>query len=195
MPATAPSSPLPAVLLVATHLFPFVLLPAAMYTFWLRAGPLREAGAHSPFLALLGISFIMVAVAGEMGWHVGQVGGLAAPAATIQPACACAFCLLTLRGTCGSHWARMSGCLWALAPAQGWVYVDNYSVLNCFFYFFLVLGTSLWAVGVRVRGLVERRLRSVMPRWTAALCLDLGLFWALPLPFPVSFVALHVHAR
>lgn len=63
-------------LLVATHLAPFALLPAAMHTHWSRAPALRRAGARDPFLAVLGLAFIMVAIAGEMGWHTTQARAL-----------------------------------------------------------------------------------------------------------------------
>lgn len=34
---------------------------------------------------------------------------------------------------------------------QEWFYVEDYSILNFMFYFFLNLGSALWAVGIRVR--------------------------------------------
>lgn len=59
--------------LVATHLFSFLLIPATMFTFWTRAKELEAAGAKDPLTAQIGISFLMVAIAGEIGWHVTQV--------------------------------------------------------------------------------------------------------------------------
>lgn len=38
-----------------------------------RAQALKSAGAQDPFTAMVGLAFIMVAIAGEIGWHVTQV--------------------------------------------------------------------------------------------------------------------------
>jgi len=59
-------------LLVGTHLFAFLLIPAAMYVFYSKIDELKEDRARSPFVALLGLSFMMVAIMGEIGWHVQQ---------------------------------------------------------------------------------------------------------------------------
>lgn len=49
-----------AALLVGTHLFAFLLIPAAMYVFYSRIDELKDARARSPFVALMGMSFMMV---------------------------------------------------------------------------------------------------------------------------------------
>jgi len=59
-------------LLVGTHLFAFLLIPAAMYVFYSKIDELKDARARSPFVALMGMSFMMVAIMGEIGWHVQQ---------------------------------------------------------------------------------------------------------------------------
>lgn len=59
--------------LVGAHLFSFMLIPASMSVFWTRAQELEAAGARNPLTALVGISLLMVAIAGEIGWHVTQV--------------------------------------------------------------------------------------------------------------------------
>lgn len=43
-----------------------MLIPASMSIFWTRARELEAAGARNPLAAL-------VAIAGEIGWHVTQV--------------------------------------------------------------------------------------------------------------------------
>jgi hypothetical protein len=53
-------------------MFTFFLVPSAMYVFYTRSQALKDSGAQDPFTAMLGLSFIMVAIAGEMGWHVTQ---------------------------------------------------------------------------------------------------------------------------
>lgn len=50
----------PAVLLVGTHLYAFLLIPAAMYVFYSKTDELQDKRARSPFVALLGLSFMMV---------------------------------------------------------------------------------------------------------------------------------------
>ena len=74
LPSAAPPSRVPprAVPLIATHLFAFVVIPATMWVFWTRAKSLKAAGAREPFVALTGLAFLAVAIAGEMGWHVTQ---------------------------------------------------------------------------------------------------------------------------
>jgi len=89
--------------LVATHFFTFILIPATMYVFFTRSQALKDVGAQDPFTAMVGLSYIAVAIAGEMGWHV----------------------------------------------TQQWFYQEDYSILNFMFYFFLMLGTSLWAIGIK----------------------------------------------
>jgi len=59
-------------LLVGTHLFAFLLIPAAMYVFYSKIDGLKDARARSPFVALMGMSFMMVAIMGEIGWHIQQ---------------------------------------------------------------------------------------------------------------------------
>lgn len=49
-----------AALLVGTHLFAFLLIPAAMYVFYSKIDELKDARARSPFVALMGMSFMMV---------------------------------------------------------------------------------------------------------------------------------------
>lgn len=51
-----------AALLVGTHLYAFLLIPAAMYVFYSKIDELHEKRARSPFVALLGMSFMMVRV-------------------------------------------------------------------------------------------------------------------------------------
>ncbi|KAL4422594.1 hypothetical protein ABPG75_008791 [Micractinium tetrahymenae] len=58
--------------LIATHLFTFILSPATMYVFYTRAQALKGKGAQDPFVAMVGLAFVMVAIAGEMAWHVNQ---------------------------------------------------------------------------------------------------------------------------
>lgn len=55
-------SPLPVctALLVGTHLYAFLLIPAAMYVFYSKVDELKEVRARSPFVALLGMSLMMV---------------------------------------------------------------------------------------------------------------------------------------
>ncbi|KAK9808670.1 hypothetical protein WJX72_001717 [[Myrmecia] bisecta] len=60
------------VLLIATHLFAFALIPTSMYVFYQRAPVLERWGAKSPFTGILGLSFLMVSIASEIGWHVSQ---------------------------------------------------------------------------------------------------------------------------
>lgn len=89
--------------LIATHFFTFILVPATMYVFYTRSQALKGKGAQDPFVSMVGLAFVMVAIAGEMAWHVNQE----------------------------------------------WFYVEEWSILNFFFYFFLTLGTGLWAVGIK----------------------------------------------
>ncbi|KAL3687401.1 hypothetical protein R1sor_013710 [Riccia sorocarpa] len=58
--------------LIATHLLAFALFPFAMHVFWVRAPQLQQMKARNPFSSILGFAFLMVAIAGEIGWHVGQ---------------------------------------------------------------------------------------------------------------------------
>ncbi|KAL2629379.1 hypothetical protein R1flu_014065 [Riccia fluitans] len=58
--------------LIATHLLAFALFPFAMYVFWVRAPQLKQLKARDPFSSILGFSFLMVSITGEIGWHVGQ---------------------------------------------------------------------------------------------------------------------------
>lgn len=44
-----------------------------MYVFYTRSKELKAAGAQDPFTAMVGLSYIAVAIAAEMGWHVTQV--------------------------------------------------------------------------------------------------------------------------
>lgn len=95
---------------------------------------------QDPFAAMLGLAFVMVAIAGEIGWHVTQVfGGPAAPGPPVA---------LPRRSLAlpNPHPAALS-----LLLLKDWFYVEDYSILNFVFYFFLMLGTSLWALGIKVR--------------------------------------------
>jgi len=47
------------VLLVGTHLYAFLLIPAAMYVFYSKIDELQDKRARCPFVALLGLSFMM----------------------------------------------------------------------------------------------------------------------------------------
>lgn len=58
--------------LIATHLLTFALIPTAMYVFYTRAPQLSAWGASDPFVAIVGVSYIMASIAGEIGWHVTQ---------------------------------------------------------------------------------------------------------------------------
>ncbi|WIA33217.1 hypothetical protein OEZ86_006363 [Tetradesmus obliquus] len=59
-------------LLIGTHLFTFVLVPGTMYVFYDKIEQLYADRARSPFVVLLGLSLIMVAVMSEIGWHIEQ---------------------------------------------------------------------------------------------------------------------------
>ncbi|KAK9840925.1 hypothetical protein WJX81_000836 [Elliptochloris bilobata] len=58
--------------LISTHLLAFGLMPTAMFVFYKRAPRLLAWGADSPITSIIGLSFLMVSIAGEMGWHVSQ---------------------------------------------------------------------------------------------------------------------------
>ena len=58
--------------LIITHLLPFGFIPIAMKIFAQRSEYLVEKGLHSLFAIQLGLAFIMVAIASEIGWHVQQ---------------------------------------------------------------------------------------------------------------------------
>lgn len=58
--------------LIVTHLLNFVLLPITMRIFHLRSIYLVKKGLHSPFSIQLGLAFLMVAIASEVGWHITQ---------------------------------------------------------------------------------------------------------------------------
>ncbi len=60
---------LPTVPLIATHLLTFALVPSTMWVFHTRANSLKSAGAQDPLMAIIGLSFLMVSIAGEIGWH------------------------------------------------------------------------------------------------------------------------------
>ncbi len=47
-------------LLIATHLYAFMLVPATMYVFYGKLAGLQKAGARSPFAALTGLGYVMV---------------------------------------------------------------------------------------------------------------------------------------
>lgn len=49
-----------AALLIGTHLYTFLLVPATMYVFYDKIEQLKEDRARSPFVMLLGLSCIMV---------------------------------------------------------------------------------------------------------------------------------------
>ena len=61
-----------AVPLIATHLFAFVLIPIGIYVFHNATTMLKELGATSPILMIIGLAYIMLSICGEIGWHVGQ---------------------------------------------------------------------------------------------------------------------------
>lgn len=58
--------------LIITHLLPYAIIPVAMKVFYQRADYLVEKGLNSPFAIQLGLAFLMVAIAFEIGWHVQQ---------------------------------------------------------------------------------------------------------------------------
>lgn len=58
--------------LIITHLLNFILIPITMRIFYLRANYLVNKGLHSPFYLQLGLAFLMVAIALEVGLHVTQ---------------------------------------------------------------------------------------------------------------------------
>lgn len=39
------------------------------------AQALKGKGAQDPFVSMVGLAFVMVAIAGEMAWHVNQARG------------------------------------------------------------------------------------------------------------------------
>jgi hypothetical protein len=47
-------------LLIGTHLYTFLLVPATMYVFYDKIEELKEDRARSPFTILLGLSLVMV---------------------------------------------------------------------------------------------------------------------------------------
>lgn len=89
--------------LIATHLIPFILMPVSMWVCMEGAGVLQEMGMKSPVKVVLGLAYIMLSIAGEVGWHV--------------------------------H--------------QRWFYNEDYDILNFFFYAFITLGTTFWALGAQ----------------------------------------------
>lgn len=58
--------------LIVTHLLNFILIPITMRIFYLRSSYLVKKGLHSPFSIQLGLAFIMIAIAFEVGWHITQ---------------------------------------------------------------------------------------------------------------------------
>lgn len=58
--------------LIITHLLPYAIIPVAMKVFYQRADYLVAKGLNSPFAIQLGLAFLMVAIAFEIGWHVQQ---------------------------------------------------------------------------------------------------------------------------
>ncbi|CAN8065681.1 unnamed protein product [Agarophyton chilense] len=87
--------------LVATHILIFVLIPLAMKVFYTSLSALNLPQS-SIFASQLGLAFIMVAIASEIGWHV----------------------------------------------TQCWYYVDEFTMLNFMFYFFLLSAFALWSDGL-----------------------------------------------
>jgi hypothetical protein len=49
-----------AALLIGTHLYTFLLVPASMFVFYDKIEDLKADRSRSPFVVLLGLSFIMV---------------------------------------------------------------------------------------------------------------------------------------
>ncbi|KAH7282451.1 hypothetical protein KP509_35G031100 [Ceratopteris richardii] len=58
--------------LIAVHLIPFILMPFSMWVCQEHDSTLRSMGAKSPTQMVRGLSYIMVSIAGEVGWHVHQ---------------------------------------------------------------------------------------------------------------------------
>ena len=87
--------------LIITHVLVFALIPLAMRVFY---ESLRRLGVKRKaiFASQLGLSFIMVAIAAEIGWHV----------------------------------------------TQCWYYLNQFTMLNFMFYFFLISAFALWAEGL-----------------------------------------------
>ncbi|CAN8066861.1 unnamed protein product [Agarophyton chilense] len=84
--------------LIFTHALNFVLIPVAMYVFHHLLCALHFPPS-SVFSSQLGLAFVMVAVAAEIGWHV----------------------------------------------TQCWYYVNQFTMLNFTFYFFLLASLALWS--------------------------------------------------
>ncbi|MBV6627772.1 MAG: hypothetical protein KI793_33430 [Rivularia sp. (in: Bacteria)] len=57
--------------LIATHILTFALIPLAMRVFY-KSLIILEWSSKAIFASQLGLSFIMVAIAAEIGWHVTQ---------------------------------------------------------------------------------------------------------------------------
>lgn len=80
LPGAAPPSPVCIVggwklALILTHVLTFALIPLAMRVFYQSLDILLEESpskAKAIFASQLGLSFIMVAIASEIGWHVTQ---------------------------------------------------------------------------------------------------------------------------
>ncbi len=80
LPGAAPPSPVCIsggwkLALIITHVLTFTLIPLAMQVFYQSLNVLLEQSASKAkaiFASQLGLSFIMVAIASEIGWHVTQ---------------------------------------------------------------------------------------------------------------------------
>ncbi len=80
LPGAAPPSPVCIgggwkLALIITHVLTFALIPLAMRVFYQSLNVLLEESvskAKAIFASQLGLSFIMVAIASEIGWHVTQ---------------------------------------------------------------------------------------------------------------------------
>lgn len=59
-------------LLILTHLLPFIILSVTIWVVVHRAEHLIQRGIHSLFSIQLGLTFLMVSLAFEFGWHIQQ---------------------------------------------------------------------------------------------------------------------------
>lgn len=59
-------------LLIITHLLPFIILAVTIWVVAQRSEHLVQQGIHSLFSIQLGLAFLMVSLAFEFGWHVQQ---------------------------------------------------------------------------------------------------------------------------